>query len=124
MNLCRTRREDFNSLEAFDRHRVGPHDGDRRCVDVDELGALGWTRNAGDALTRLEPRDPSERKPQRRRPLVDETSSLSTRQSSDTFSPASAWRSAPAAPRARTGAYAPATSASGALAFRGGLKWT
>ena len=74
MNLSRTCREDFNSLEAFDRHRVGPHDGDRRCVDVDELGLwAGRETDAGDGLTRLEPRDPLERKPQRRRPLLDET---------------------------------------------------
>ena len=53
MNLCRACGEDFSSLEFFDAHRVGSHDylysperpHGRRCLDTDELGALGWTKN-------------------------------------------------------------------------------
>ena len=56
MNLCVACGKDFASVEGFDRHRVGKHaylfaeglrmtplreDG-RRCLDVDELRALGW----------------------------------------------------------------------------------
>lgn len=57
MNLCRGCGEDFASLTTFDRHRVGVHtysyteglrmeplreDG-RRCLDMDEMRARGWT---------------------------------------------------------------------------------
>lgn len=41
MNLCRSCGQDFGSLEAFDAHRVGPHDGDRRCLTLDEMTADG-----------------------------------------------------------------------------------
>jgi hypothetical protein len=53
MNLCRRCGLDFSSLEAFDAHRTGRHeylwtpereDG-RRCLDTEELEALGWEQN-------------------------------------------------------------------------------
>ena len=53
MNLCRACGEDFSSVEAFDRHRIGKHeytwspereDG-RRCLAPDELEALAWEQN-------------------------------------------------------------------------------
>jgi hypothetical protein len=57
MNYCRACREDFGSLSAFDAHRTGKHahtfreglergaeDG-RRCLDPDELAAIGWHRD-------------------------------------------------------------------------------
>lgn len=58
MNLCCCG-EDFNSVELFDRHRVGTHaftfleglrldppreDG-RRCLDAAEMRELGWRLN-------------------------------------------------------------------------------
>ena len=54
MNLCRGCGEDFGSVSAFDRHRVGRHAHDwsperldgRRCLDVDELEALGWHQDS------------------------------------------------------------------------------
>lgn len=53
MNLCRSCGEDFSAVKYFDEHRVGAHeytfasdrlDG-RRCLDTEELKALGWTLN-------------------------------------------------------------------------------
>lgn len=48
MNLCRACRQDFSSLAAFDRHRIGDHALDwhehehgRRCMDEEELAAAG-----------------------------------------------------------------------------------
>jgi hypothetical protein len=55
-NLCRSCGQDFNSVELFDRHRVGVHaytysegiamvpmreDG-RRCLSLDEMTERGW----------------------------------------------------------------------------------
>lgn len=54
MNYCRGCEQDFSSVSAFDRHRVGTHaylygpgreDG-RRCIPVDELEATGFRQNA------------------------------------------------------------------------------
>jgi hypothetical protein len=60
MNYCTSCGEDFASVRGFDRHRVGVHeytlteglrmtpqrlDG-RRCLDTDEIAALGFQRNA------------------------------------------------------------------------------
>ena len=50
LNLCSPCGKDFSSLEAFDRHRVGKHEYDfsfdhpdgRRCLEADDLQALGW----------------------------------------------------------------------------------
>jgi hypothetical protein len=59
VNVCRSCGRDFASVVLFDRHRVGKHgytyheglameqaqeDG-RRCLDADEIRALGWERN-------------------------------------------------------------------------------
>jgi hypothetical protein len=66
MNLCRTCGEDFGSVDAFDRHRVGkylqtgpaeyrgpagewtPNKG-RRCLDEKELRERGFRKNARGA---------------------------------------------------------------------------
>lgn len=59
MNKCGACREDFDSIAAFDAHRVGTHDytfreglefepprdDGRRCLDTEELEAIGWKRN-------------------------------------------------------------------------------
>jgi hypothetical protein len=60
VNLCRSCGQDFGSVSAFDRHRVGKHaftfteglrldppreDG-RRCLDTDELALAGWHRDS------------------------------------------------------------------------------
>lgn len=36
--------QNFASLNAFDKHRTGPHDGNRRCLTVAELTAKGWAK--------------------------------------------------------------------------------
>lgn len=60
MNLCRACGQDFSSVEAFDRHRVGTHgytldegllgdpprsDG-RRCLSIEQMTAGGWALDA------------------------------------------------------------------------------
>lgn len=35
----------FGSVDVFDRHRVGEHGVNRRCLSADEMTALGWARN-------------------------------------------------------------------------------
>lgn len=60
MNLCCSCRQDFTGIRDFDSHRVGVHaytyteglalnpiheDG-RRCLDVAEMQANGWTRDS------------------------------------------------------------------------------
>jgi hypothetical protein len=60
MNLCGSCGQDFSSVEAFDRHRVGIHeysfeeglllsprrtDG-RRCFGIEEMAASGWVLDA------------------------------------------------------------------------------
>lgn len=40
---CGACHDNFNSLTAFDRHRVGKHGTDRRCLTGDEMRAKGWT---------------------------------------------------------------------------------
>ena len=53
MNLCRVCRQDFGSVGAFDKHRVGKHaykfsidqpDG-RRCLHHSELSDAGWKQD-------------------------------------------------------------------------------
>jgi hypothetical protein len=59
MNVCRTCGQDFASVRGFDAHRVGRHayteaegldlrpprtDG-RRCLNSDEMEAIGWVRD-------------------------------------------------------------------------------
>lgn len=60
MNLCRSCGQDFGSLVAFDKHRVGKHaytydealamvpprDDGRRCLSLAELGNTGFVRNS------------------------------------------------------------------------------
>jgi hypothetical protein len=53
MNQCGRCREDFSSVEIFDRHRVGDHQldwpehvGGRRCLDEEEMEARGWRKNS------------------------------------------------------------------------------
>ncbi len=43
---CPTCGEYFNSVTAFDRHRVGDFDTARRCLTVAEMEAVGFMRNA------------------------------------------------------------------------------
>ena len=35
----------FASNHAFDRHRTGRYDGERRCLTTDEMTAKGWTQS-------------------------------------------------------------------------------
>ncbi len=56
MNFCPSCGQDFSSVEAFDRHRVGtfaysydqgvpldpPRENGRRCLRLDEMRAAGW----------------------------------------------------------------------------------
>lgn len=47
--LCRTCGEYFNSVTAFDRHRVGTwrdRGAWRRCLEPSEMVARGWSLNA------------------------------------------------------------------------------
>lgn len=51
-NLCRSCEEDFSSVSAFERHRVGAHDlnypeheNGRRCMDEEELLEAGYERD-------------------------------------------------------------------------------
>lgn len=59
MNFCRTCEQDFSSIAAFDKHRVGVHaytysegvamepmrENGRRCLTTDELCASGFRQN-------------------------------------------------------------------------------
>lgn len=33
----------FRSQSAFDKHRTGPYDGQRRCLTPDEMEGKGWS---------------------------------------------------------------------------------
>lgn len=44
--LCRACGERFNSIAAFDRHRIDAFSGSRRCLTAEEMSRLGMTRNA------------------------------------------------------------------------------
>lgn len=48
--------EYFNGERGFDRHRVGMHGVNRRCLSIAEMIARGWYRNAAGfwATTRLD----------------------------------------------------------------------
>ena len=48
--------EYFNGERGFDRHRVGVHGVNRRCLSIAEMTARGWYRNAAGflAMTRLD----------------------------------------------------------------------
>lgn len=53
MNFCSSCREDFSSIAAFDKHRIGKHEYDfsakypdgRRCMSVDEIAEAGMARD-------------------------------------------------------------------------------
>jgi hypothetical protein len=45
-SLCRTCGVYFNSTAAFDKHRIGTHGVDRRCMTVDEMLAKGMAQAA------------------------------------------------------------------------------
>lgn len=47
-NQCPGCAELFNSIGAFDRHRVGRFGVDRRCLSETEMCARGMTRNAAE----------------------------------------------------------------------------
>lgn len=62
-NLCRSCEEDFSSVKAFERHRVGAHDlnypeheNGRRCMDEEELLEAGYERDERGRW-RIAPRD-------------------------------------------------------------------
>ena len=38
--------EYFNGIQPFDRHRIGRHGIDRRCLAVADMAIAGYTRNA------------------------------------------------------------------------------
>jgi hypothetical protein len=51
-NGCGACRQDFTSLRLFEAHRVGDHaldwpehDNGRRCLDIEEMQAKGWTQD-------------------------------------------------------------------------------
>lgn len=46
MTQCAVCEEFFSGTTMFDLHRVGPHDGDRRCLTVGEMREKGWETNA------------------------------------------------------------------------------
>ena len=50
-NVCATCGLDFGSVTAFDRHRVGPHDGDRRCRTEADLLDRGYVLTVYGRLT-------------------------------------------------------------------------
>lgn len=44
-NQCQGCKQYFNSVTAFDKHRVGEHGVDRRCRTPEEMTALGMLIN-------------------------------------------------------------------------------
>jgi hypothetical protein len=44
---CRACNSHFASEEAFDAHRFGPHNGERVCLEVDQVEALAVKSNDG-----------------------------------------------------------------------------
>lgn len=38
--------EYFNRVSTFDKHRVGPYDGKRKCLTRAEMADKGWSVNA------------------------------------------------------------------------------
>jgi hypothetical protein len=45
-NQCPGCDEYFNSTAAFDKHRVGQHGVDRRCLNADQMLAKGMAKNS------------------------------------------------------------------------------
>lgn len=57
-NQCGGCRQYFNSNTAFERHRVGKHGEDRRCLTPEEILEKGWIKNpAGFWITEARPAD-------------------------------------------------------------------
>lgn len=48
---CTACGEYFNGEQPFNRHRVGSHGNDRRCLDVQAMEAAGFVRNAAGFWT-------------------------------------------------------------------------
>lgn len=46
-NLCTTCKRDFSSLGSFDRHRIGDHGKNRRCMTPEEMTADGMREKNG-----------------------------------------------------------------------------
>ena len=44
-NQCQGCKEYFNSIKAFERHRIGEYGADRRCRTPDEMMARGYSKN-------------------------------------------------------------------------------
>lgn len=44
--MCAACGELFNNAGVFDKHRVGPYAGARRCLSRTELVSLGWKHSA------------------------------------------------------------------------------
>lgn len=68
---CGTCHQRFNSVSAFDLHRVGSFGVDRRCLRPPEMLAIGMSQNARGLW--IERR--REEWQQKRRPLAQETTS-------------------------------------------------
>jgi hypothetical protein len=82
VNLCRSCKEDFASVDLFDRHRVGvhaytflegvrmdpPRDDGRRFLAVAEMTERGWVRNGRGGWT-----DPAKHPGARLRPRLQRT---------------------------------------------------
>lgn len=45
VNWCNSCGKDFNSMSAFDLHRVGQHGINRRCLTTEEMQAIGMVKN-------------------------------------------------------------------------------
>ena len=62
--------EYFNGQRGFDRHRAGVHGGNRRCLSVAEMLALGWFCNPDGfwAVTRLDSAGRARIRPAQARP--------------------------------------------------------
>ncbi len=44
-NQCGACHQYFNSNTVFERHRIGEHGKDRRCMTMTEMEAKGWLKN-------------------------------------------------------------------------------
>lgn len=47
MCLCPTCQRYFSRTSTFDQHRIGPYDGDRRCMTVTEMTTKGMVNRDG-----------------------------------------------------------------------------
>jgi hypothetical protein len=53
---CLTCGDYFGNVRGFDRHRVGEHGVDRRCLTEAEMIETGWTRDGRGFLLTPDPR--------------------------------------------------------------------